>query len=128
MAIAFSEDGVASGVQEGWGIAGVVTRDEKRIETQISYSGSGQAHWRVEVDEASDQHFLFFDEGAFDLFAQFVFEGIPLSPRSTGGSNDPIFLSSPQPYVCTDTTLAFNAEDPLGAIWFSRLTPPLEEP
>lgn len=128
MSIQFREDGTASGVQEGWGIAGVVTREEKRIDTRITYNGTGEANWRVEVEEDSDRHFLFFEEGVFDLFAQMTFEGFPLASRPTGGSNDPVFLSSPQPYLCDETTLTFNAEDPLGPIWFLRAPPPAEAP
>ena len=82
----------------------------------------------MEVDEDTERRYLFFDGGAFDLMGQMTFLGMPQAPRPTGGSNDPIFLSSPQPYLCTETTLTYYADDPLGPVWLTRTSEPVEVP
>ena len=49
-----------------------------------------------------------------------IFEVFPVATRPTDGSDDPIFLSSPQPFLCNATRLTYNADDPLGPIVFVR--------
>jgi len=128
MTLTFHDDGTAEGEQSGWGIAGKATGREGAIEVAFIYNGAGAATWRVEVDEETEQRYLFFDSGEFGLVAEQVFEGHVLEARPTGGSNDPIFLSIPQPYTCTDTTLTYSADDPLGPIWFVRTSEVVDEP
>lgn len=120
MTIKFNADGTASGEQEGWGIAGEATKDGDTVHSRMVYNGAGEAAWKIQEDELSDSRFVFFEDGSFALTGQMIFENIPLAPRPTGGSNDPIFLSSPQPFLCSATTLTYNADDPLGPIVFLR--------
>jgi hypothetical protein len=128
MTIKFNADGTASGGQEGWGVAGEGTKDGVTIQTQMTYTGTGEAAWRIERDEAGELQVLFFEEGTFDIIGQMVFQGMPLSPLPTGGSNDPIFLSTPQPFLCSNTTLTYYADDPLGPIVFTRAAPESSSP
>jgi hypothetical protein len=124
MVITFKQDGTAVGAQLGWGIAGKATYEGKTIESQMTYSGTGEAVWRVETDPATLEDYLFFDAGAFDLSGQMVFMGLPQAARPTGGSNDPIFLSSPQPYQCTAATLTYTSSDGLPPVVFRRAAGP----
>lgn len=124
MQITFKQDGTANGAQLGWGIAGKATHEGKTLETQVTYNGTGEAAWRIETNPDTLEDYLLFDEGAFDLSAQMIFIGIPQAARPTGGSNDPVFLSSPQPFVCTATTLTYSLEDDLPPVVFRRLDGP----
>jgi hypothetical protein len=128
MSLTFNEDGTAEGVQSDWGIAGKATGPDGAIEVAVMYNGTGQATWRVEVDEDTEERYLFFENGEFGIISQLVFEGHSLDARPTGGSNDTVFLSSPQPYTCTNTTLTYNPDDPLGPIWFVRTSEVIEAP
>lgn len=124
MQITFKQDGTAVGAQAGWGIAGEATHEGRTIESQVTYSGTGEASWRTETDPATREDYLFFDAGAFDLLAQMIFMGFPQAARPTGGSNDPIFLSSPQPYQCTAATLTYTSSDGLPPVVFQRASKP----
>ncbi len=120
MQITFRDDMRATGIQEGWGIAGEATGEDGTVHSKMVYNGTGEALWRVETDEAADQRYVFFDGGSFSLSGQMTFEVFPLRPISFGESNDSVFLSSPQPFLCDATTLTYYAQDPLGPVVFIR--------
>ena len=128
MRLTFEADGNASGVQEGWGIAGEGTKDGVAVHARMIYNGVGEAAWKIQTDERTREEYLFFEGGSFGLTAQMIFEGFPLAARPTGGSNDTIFLSSPQPFLCNATTLTYNPDDPLGPIVFIRVAPESSAP
>jgi len=128
MTLTFHDDGTAEGEQAGWGIAAKATGREGAIEMAFIYNGAGAATWRVEVDDEPEQRYLFFDSGEFALIAEQVVEGHVLEARPTGGSNDPIFLRAPQPFTCSDTTLTYHADDPMGPIWFVRTSEVIDAP
>jgi hypothetical protein len=121
MLLTFEGDGVAKGEQVGWGISGEAVKDGDVVSMDVVYNGTGEAAWRIQTDEATDERYLFFDAGSFNIAFQAIFQGFPLDPRPTGGSNDPVFLSVPQPFLCSPTTLTYNANDPLGPIVFFRV-------
>jgi hypothetical protein len=76
--------------------------------------------WRIEEDPATDVRYVLFDGGEFSMTGQMIFEGQPLRPIPFGGSNDPAFLSSPQPFQCTEATLSYHLNDEFGPIVFIR--------
>jgi hypothetical protein len=124
MTLEFNPDGTASGAQESWGIAGTATKDGDSIHAKMISSGQGEAAWKIQEDEASGSRYVFFEDGSFSLGFQIVWEDHPLDPRSTGGSsNDPIFLSTPQPFLCSPTTLTYYPNDTFGPIVFHRVPP-----
>ena len=120
MQITFYEDGTADGVQLDWGYAGEATGEDGTVHSKMVYNGTGEALWRIETDEAADQNYVFFDDGSFSLSGQMTFEVFPLRPVFFGESNDSVFLSSPQPYLCDATALTYYADDPLGPVVFYR--------
>jgi hypothetical protein len=121
MVISFSADGSASGYQEAWGIAGKAVKDDKVVTGELTFSGAGEATWRIETDETTRQEFLFFDNRAFDIVGHMTFQGFPLrQPIPFADSNDSVFLSTPQPFTCTDTTLTYYVGDPTGPVVFRR--------
>jgi hypothetical protein len=122
MQIQFKGDGTAEGRQEGWGIAGVATHEGDSLHSTMTYSGGGEAAWRIEEDPTSLDRYLFFDAGEFGLTGTMTWRGLPMpvASVSTGGSNDPVFLSSPQPFLCDATSLTYYAEDVNGPIVFVR--------
>jgi hypothetical protein len=121
MQIKFLADGTASGFQDGWGIAGTGTHpDGTTVHASMTYGGEGAASWRIEEDPSTDVRYVLFDGGEFSMSGQMVFEGYPLRPIPFGGSNDPAFLSSPQPFQCTEATLSYHLNDEFGPIVFLR--------
>ncbi len=128
MVLTFDGDGAVKGELVDWGIAGEGMKDGVAIHASMAYNGADEAAWRIVDDEINDQRILFFDDGSFEVLAQMTVEGFPLATRPTGGSNDPIFLSTPQPFLCTDTTLTYYADDPLGPVVFHRAAPESSAP
>jgi hypothetical protein len=129
MQISFSDDGRATGTQEDWGTAGKAIRGEEVVTGQMTYNGAGEAAWRIETDETTRQEYLFFDDGTFDIVGHMTFQGFPLrQPIPFPESNDAVFLSSPQPFLCNETTLTYYADDPLGPIVFHKAAPDEEAP
>src|SRR3972149_5566919 len=118
MRLTFREDGIATGIQEGWGIAGEAIKDGDVVRASMTYNGEGAAAWRVMVNEDEERRYVFFDGGEFSLTGQMVFQTFPQRPIPFADSNDSVFLSTPQPFVCTDTTLTYYADDPLGPVIF----------
>ncbi|HET7011153.1 MAG TPA: hypothetical protein VFI11_10290 [Anaerolineales bacterium] len=123
MTLTFKPDGTAEGQQFGWGIAGEGTRDGTTVEARVAYEGWGEAAWHIETNPSTLEDYLLFEGGEFDILSQMVFMGFTLDPRPTGGSNDTIFLSSPQPFLCDVATLTYSPEDPNGPIVFLRVPP-----
>jgi hypothetical protein len=120
MRLTFREGGIATGIQEGWGIAGEAVKDGDVVRASMTYNGEGAAAWRVMVNEEDEQRYVFFDGGEFSLSGQMIFQGFPQRPISFPESNDSVFLSTAQRFVCTDTTLTYYVDDPLGPVVFFR--------
>jgi hypothetical protein len=120
MTMTFDGEGIAKGEQSDWGIAGVAIKDGKVLHSQMVYNGAGEAAWRIETDETTDTDYLFFSDGSFALIGEMTFMTIPLRAIPFGESNDSVFLSSPQPFLCSATTLTYYSEDPLGPVVFIR--------
>jgi hypothetical protein len=120
MRLTFREDGIATGIQEGWGIAGEAVKDDKTVTGRMTYNGEGAAAWRVMVNPEDEQRYVFFDGGEFSLSGRMTLMGFEQRPIPFPESNDPVFLSSPQPFLCTDTTLTYYADDPVGPVVFFR--------
>jgi hypothetical protein len=124
MTMTFEGTGVAKGEQLDWGIAGKGVKDDKVVTIELVYNGAGEATWRIETDETTGTDYLFFDDRSFALSGRMIFQGFPLSaPLPTSGGNDPIFLASPQPFLCNATSLTYYADDPLGPVVFVRGAP-----
>jgi hypothetical protein len=129
MTMTFEGSGVAKGEQIDWGLAGKGVRGDDVVTIQLVYNGAGEAAWRIETDETTGTDYLFFDDRSFALSGRMIFQGFPLSaPLPTSSGNDPIFLASPQPFLCTATTLTYYADDPLGPVVFIRGAPESPEP
>ena len=120
MSMTFKTDNTVNGTQSGWGIAGEATGEDGTVHASMTYNGEGTAAWRIMENEEDGQRYLFFDGGSFSLSGQMTFEIFPLRPISFGESNDSVFLSSPQPFLCDATTLTYYAQDPLGPVIFFR--------
>lgn len=59
--------------------------------------------------------------GTFEIVGHMTFQGFPLSHAIPfADSNDSVFLSTVQPFTCTDTTLTYYLDDPLGPVLFFR--------
>lgn len=121
MTMTFDGEGIVKGEQVDWGIAAKAVKDDDVVTLQVVYNGAGEATWRIETDETTDTDYLFFDNRSFALSGRAIFQGFPLSaPLPTSDSNDPIFLSSPQPFLCNATTLTYYSYDPVGPVVFFR--------
>lgn len=124
MVLTFSPDGSVSGFQEAWGIAVKAVKDGKVVTGELTHNGTGEAIWRIETDETTRQDYLFFDDGAFEIVGHMTFQGFPLRQAIPfAESNDAVFLSTAQRFVCTDTTLTYYVDDPLGPVVFQRAVP-----
>jgi hypothetical protein len=129
MTMTFEGSGVAKGEQIDWGFAGKGVRDDDVVTIQLVYNGAGEATWRIETDETTGTDYLFFDERSYALSGQMIFQGFPLAaPVAASSGNDPIFLASPQPFLCNATSLTYYPEDPLGPVVFIRGAPESSEP
>ena len=124
MQLTFLQDGTARGVLEGWGETSLAVGPDGSFETGVTYAGSGRAQWRVDTDESTDQRYVYFEAGEFDLVAEVSNQGIPVVSRPMDESNASFFLSSPQQFVCTASVLTYFPDDPLGPIVFLRDGPP----
>jgi hypothetical protein len=120
MRLTFREDGIATGIQEGWGIAGEAVKDSDIVTGSMTYNGEGAAAWRVMVNPEDEQRYVFFDGGEFSLSGRMTLMGFEQRPISFPESNDSVFLSTAQRFVCTDTTLTYYVDDPLGPVVFFR--------
>ncbi len=119
--ISFSDDGTATGGQEGWGISGTTTGEDGTLHVSMTYNGGGEAAWRIEEDEAAGIRYVLFADEGFSLLGQMNFEGMLLRPIPIGASNDTVFLSSPQEFLCDETTLTYVDDYGLGPVWFTRV-------
>lgn len=128
MRLTFLPGGTARGAQEGWGLTSQLVGPDGQFETAVSYTGSGSAAWKVDVDEDAGQRILTFERGEFDLIAEIFNQGVPVVARPMDESNAWFFLSGAQPFACTATALTYNADDPLGPIVFHRGTAEAEAP
>jgi hypothetical protein len=129
MTMTFDGEGIVKGEQSDWGITGVGVKDDDRITIQVVYNGAGEATWRIETDDTTDTDYLFFDNRSFALSGRMIFMGIPLAaPLPTSDGNDPIFLASPQPFLCNATTLTYYSYDPIGPVVFVRTVAEAPEP
>lgn len=122
MQITFEEDGTAHGSQEGWGVAGEATGEDGTIHASMTYNGGGEIGWKIVEDEAADLRYLVFENGTFDLSGQMIFQTIPQRPIPFTNSNDSVFLSTTQAFLCSEETLTYYADDALGPVVFRRGT------
>jgi hypothetical protein len=123
MQMTFEDNGLVTGVQEGWGIAGMATGEDGTLTGRMTYNGEAEGTWRIEEDEAGDRRFVVFEDTSFSLIGQMTFDRFELAPHDTGGTNDSAFLGTPQQFLCDGATLTFSPDDPLGPIVFLREGP-----
>jgi hypothetical protein len=128
MSLTFRQDGTARGAQQGWGLVSQAVGPDGTFETGVTYTGSGRAAWKIDVDEGAGQRFVTFEAGEFDLIAEVSNQGVPVIARPMDESNAWFFLSGAQPFSCTPTVLTYNPDDALGPIVFLRGTAEAEAP
>ena len=120
MSLTFRPGGVVRGAQQGWGLVSQAVGPDGTLETGVTYTGSGSAAWKVDIDEGAGQRYLTFERGEFDLIAEVFTHGVPVIARPMDESNAWFFLSGAQPFACTATALTYHAGDPLRTIVFHR--------
>jgi hypothetical protein len=120
MQITFEGDGTAHGTQEDWGVSGEATNEDGTVHGSMIYNGGGEIGWKIVEDEAADVRYLVFENGTFALSGQMIFESFPQRPIPFANSNDSVFLSTTQAFLCSEATLTYYATDALGPVVFRR--------
>jgi hypothetical protein len=126
MTLTFGQEGIASGSQSAWTLSGMGSVGGQTTQTQMTWNGGGTAYWRSETVPDSEDTFVVFEDGEFDLSSEGLWTsgGVVLAqiPRTAlSDSNVSFFLSGSHPYACAATTLTIFGGD-LPPVTFTRVT------
>jgi hypothetical protein len=124
MTIAFTPEGAAKGSQAAWTLSGEGSVGGQTTQVQTSWNGGATASWRSEAVSETEDKFVVFEGGEFELTSEGVWSsgGIVIAqiPRTAlSDTNVSFFLSGSHPYACTETTLTIFGGD-LPPVTFTR--------
>jgi hypothetical protein len=127
MTLVFTPERLAEGSQSAWTLSGEGSVGGQTTQVETSWNGGATAAWRSETVPETEDKFVVFEGGEFELTTEGVWSsgGIVIAqiPRTAlSDTNVSFFLSGSHPYTCTATTLTIFGGD-LPPVTFTRRAP-----